>query len=196
MAQKLPDVFSTHSAAKFCRVTPMTIIRWIDEGRIKAYKTPGGHRRIMRADLEAFCRDNQIPMQWEDRVDAGTQRVLIVDDDPTVVDSILDAIFDDEDADADTAYKVEHTNNAFEAGRQVATFRPHILFLDVGLPGIDPPAVARLVHQDPATSHTRVIAVAADGSVEKVGFDDVLQHPIAKRAVLRITGPLPSIMGK
>ncbi len=87
MAQKLPDVFSTHSAAKFCRVTPMTIIRWIDEGRIKAYKTPGGHRRIMRADLEDFCRRNQIPMQWEDRVDAGTQRVLIVDDDPSVVES-------------------------------------------------------------------------------------------------------------
>ena len=56
MAKKIPDVFSTHSAAKFCRVTPMTIIRWIDEGRIKAYKTPGGHRRIMRADLEDFCR--------------------------------------------------------------------------------------------------------------------------------------------
>ena len=63
MAKKLPDVFSTHSAARFCRVTPMTIIRWIEEGRIKAYKTPGGHRRIMRADLEDFCRRSQIPMQ-------------------------------------------------------------------------------------------------------------------------------------
>ena len=33
MGKKIPDVFSTHSAARFCRVTPMTIIRWIDEGR-------------------------------------------------------------------------------------------------------------------------------------------------------------------
>ncbi len=193
MAQKLPDVFSTHSAAKFCRVTPMTIIRWIDEGRIKAYKTPGGHRRIMRADLEDFCRRNQIPMQWEDRVDAGTQRVLIVDDDPSVVESILDAIFDDAEADANTAYKVEHTDNAFDAGRQVATFRPHILFLDVGLPGIDPQAVARLVHRDPVTSHTRVVAISPDGSVERVAFDDVLEHPIARKAVRRITGPLPNL---
>ncbi len=193
MAKKLPDVFSTHSAAKFCRVTPMTIIRWIDEGRIKAYKTPGGHRRIMRADLEAFCRQNQIPMQWEDRVDAGTQRVLIVDDDPSVVDAILDGIFDDANADANSAYKVEHTNNAFDAGRLVSTFRPHILFLDVGLPGIDPQQVARLVHQDAATSHTRVVAISADGSCERVEFDDVLQHPIAKGAVRRITGPLPSL---
>jgi CheY-like chemotaxis protein len=63
----------------------------------------------------------------------------------------------------------------------------------VSLPGIDPQAVARLIHEDPSTSHTRIIAIAEDGSVEKVGFDDVLQHPIAKRAVRRITGPLPSL---
>ena len=56
MVPKIPDVFSTHTAARFCRVTPMTIIRWVDESRIRAYKTPGGHRRIMRADLEDFCR--------------------------------------------------------------------------------------------------------------------------------------------
>ncbi len=193
MQQKLPDVFSTHSAAKFCRVTPMTIIRWIEEGRIRAYKTPGGHRRIMRADLEDFCRQNQIPMQWEDRVDAGTRRVLIVDDDPTVVDAILDAIFDEPDAQATDAYKVEHTDNAFEGGRLVAAFRPHIMFLDVGLPGLDPQAVAQAVHQDPATAHTRVVAIASDGTCEPVDFDDVLARPIAKKAVRQITGPLPSL---
>ena len=63
---KRPDVFSTHSAAKYCRVTPMTIIRWVEEGRIKAYKTPGGHRRIMRADLDDFCRTAGIPIDWHE----------------------------------------------------------------------------------------------------------------------------------
>ncbi len=193
MSTKLPDVFSTHSAAKFCRVTPMTIIRWIDEGRIKAYKTPGGHRRIMRADLEAFCRENQIPMQWEDRVEGGTRRILIVDDDPNVVESILDAIFDEEDKDTTDAFQVEHANNAFDGGRLLHTFRPHVMFLDVAMPGLDAPGVARKVHSDPTTSSVRVVAIGADGA-SVVGFDDVLQQPIAARQVRRITGPLPSLL--
>lgn len=191
---KVPDVFSTHSAAKFCRVTPMTIIRWIDEGRIRAYKTPGGHRRIMRADLEDFCRRAEIPVQWEDRVDPeGTRRVLIVDDDPSVVDAILDAIFDDAEARATDAYEVEHTDNPFDAGRLVSTFRPHIVFLDLDLPGVDAHAVARSIRRDPATVQARLVGIATDGSHESFDFDDVLNRPIAKKAVRRITGPLPDL---
>ncbi len=192
MAQKLPDVFSTHSAAKFCRVTPMTIIRWIDEGRIRAYKTPGGHRRIMRADLEDFCRENGIPMQWEDRVDHGTRRVLIVDDDATVVDAILDAIFDEGTEDA---FKVEHTDNAFDAGRIVQQFRPHIVFIDVDLPGVDATEVARSIHRDPAMRSARIVGITGDRVEDRVELDATLQRPIAPKAVRKITGPLPKLPG-
>ena len=193
MANKIPDVFSTHSAAKFCRVTPMTIIRWIDEGRIKAYKTPGGHRRIMRADLEDFCRRNEIPMQWEERVTTGTRRVLIIDDDPSVVHAILDALFDDEAKDTEAAFEVEHTNNAFDAGRLLNTFRPDVVFLDLQLPGVDAKAVAHTIRTDPATAAARVIGIGADGSHKPVDVDEVLSRPIAKQAVQRVTGPMPTL---
>ncbi len=193
MGQKIPDVFSTHSAAKFCRVTPMTIIRWIDEGRIRAYKTPGGHRRIMRADLEAFCRRAQIPMQWEDRVDTGTRRVLIIDDDPTVVDAILDAIFDDETAQQSDAYEVEHADNAFDGGRMFLQIRPHIVFLDLGLPGLDATQVTQAMHDQPGGERARVIGIADDDAPAAEGLDAVLGRPLAKKAVRRATGPLPKL---
>lgn len=194
MSDKIPDVFSTHSAARFCRVTPMTIIRWIEEGRIRAYKTPGGHRRIMRADLEDFCRQAGIPMQWEDRVESGTRRILIVDDDPTVVDAILDAIVDDGRSDDGDAYQVEHTDNLFDAGRLIAGFRPHVVFVDVNLPGLDPRRVARSIRVDPATAGTRVVGIASDGTCAPIDeFDAMLQRPIAKKAVRRITDPLPRL---
>jgi excisionase family DNA binding protein len=195
MSAKLPDVFSTHSAARFCRVTPMTIIRWIEEGRIRAYKTPGGHRRIMRADLEDFCRTNGIPMQWEDRVDAGgTRRILIIDDDPAVVDAILDALFDDSRESKDDAYEVQHTDNLFDAGRLVSGFRPHVVFVDVNLPGIDPTRVAKSIRVDPAVAAARVVGIASDGTVKPLeDFDEVLNRPIHKKAVRRITDPLPRL---
>jgi excisionase family DNA binding protein len=196
MSRKVPDVFSTHSAAKFCRVTPMTIIRWIEEGRIRAYKTPGGHRRIMRVDLEDFSRRNGIPFLWEERVENNeVRRLLIVDDDKSTVDAILDAIFDDADEASQGAWEVEHTDNAFDAGRLVGSFRPDLVFVDVNLPGVDAARMARAIRTDPATTHARVVAITQDGTYKPVEFDDVINRPIAKKAVRRLTDPIPAIKG-
>lgn len=190
MAKSIPDVFSTHSAAKFCRVTPMTIIRWIEEGRIKAYKTPGGHRRIMRADLEDFCRRSGIPMQWEVRVDKDeTQRVLIIDDDRSVVDAIIDVVVDDRSGKSDT-FSVEHADNAFDAGRLLVEFRPHFVFLNVGMAGVTAQQVAMSVQADRGATQARLIAVLGADAPKPALFDEVLRHPIAASAIQAITGPV------
>lgn len=196
MTGKVPDVFSTHSAARFCRVTPMTIIRWIEEGRIRAYKTPGGHRRIMRGDLEDFCRRSGIPFLWEERVEnAEVRRLLIVDDDRSTVEAILDAIFDEDDESNQSSWEVEHTDNAFDAGRLVNSFRPDLVFVDVNLPGVDAAKMARSIRTDPATTNARVVAITQDGTYQPVEFDDFINRPIVKKAVRRLTDPIPTIKG-
>jgi excisionase family DNA binding protein len=43
---------STGQAAKECSVTPDTILKWIRSGQLPARRTPGGHHRIDRRDLE------------------------------------------------------------------------------------------------------------------------------------------------
>ncbi len=43
---------STGQAAKVCSVTPDTILKWIRSGRLPARRTPGGHHRIDRRDLD------------------------------------------------------------------------------------------------------------------------------------------------
>ena len=193
MTLNVPDVFSTHSAARFCRVTPMTIIRWIEEGRIRAYKTPGGHRRIMRTDLEDFSRRNGIPFLWEERVENNdVRRLLIVDDEKSTAEAILDAIFDAGDESTQGAWEVVHTDNAFDAGRLVSSFRPDLVFVDVNLPGVDAARMANAIRTDPATSQARVVAITHDG-YRPVEFDDVINRPIAKKAVRRLTDPIPNI---
>ena len=44
-------VFTTFEAAKLCHVSPLSIINWVNAGRLAAFRTPGGHRRIRREDL-------------------------------------------------------------------------------------------------------------------------------------------------
>lgn len=48
------DWVSTHRAGRECGVTAVTIIRWIETGKVPAFKTAGGHRRIRRDDLDKF----------------------------------------------------------------------------------------------------------------------------------------------
>ena len=56
------SVFTTFEAAKLCHVSPLSIINWVNAGRLPAFRTPGGHRRIRREDLVRFMRENGIPI--------------------------------------------------------------------------------------------------------------------------------------
>jgi excisionase family DNA binding protein len=42
---------STGEAAALCAVTPDTVLKWIQAGKITAHRTPGGHHRIPRSVL-------------------------------------------------------------------------------------------------------------------------------------------------
>lgn len=41
------------AAARVLEVSPATIRRWCDEGRLSVRRTLGGHRRVKRTDVEA-----------------------------------------------------------------------------------------------------------------------------------------------
>jgi excisionase family DNA binding protein len=68
--------YSTHDVARICHVTPMTVIRWIEDGKLPAFKTVGGHRRIRGPDLMTFCTSRGIPLPR-----TATGGILLVDGD-------------------------------------------------------------------------------------------------------------------
>jgi len=39
-------------ASEMLRVSPRTITRMADDGKVRSFRTPNGHRRIIKADLE------------------------------------------------------------------------------------------------------------------------------------------------
>lgn len=45
---------SISEASKMLGVTEVTLRQWTDEGKIKAFVTPGGHRRYSQAELKKF----------------------------------------------------------------------------------------------------------------------------------------------
>ncbi len=49
------DWVSLGPASRFLGVDPDTLRRWADAGRVRAFATPGGHRRFSRTDLERLA---------------------------------------------------------------------------------------------------------------------------------------------
>jgi excisionase family DNA binding protein len=55
----VPDWLSLDDAARRLSVHPATLRDWADRGRIRTYRTPGGHRRFSEADvMEMGARAN------------------------------------------------------------------------------------------------------------------------------------------
>jgi len=151
----MEKIFTVFQASKYCNVSPKTIINWIDAGHIEAYRTVGGHRRIKKDDLEAFMRKQGIPVPEEEPT-LERKRILIVDDDPIIVETLVQALEEDEHD-----YEIISASDGFEAGIQVNHFKPHLLILDIMMPGMDGWQAARELKANLATKDIPILAATA-----------------------------------
>lgn len=157
----MEDILTVVQASKICRVSPKTIINWIESGHIEAYRTVGGHRRIRRRDLERFMRRQGMPLPEEETVEQR-YRILVVDDDPIIVETIVQALEEDEHD-----YEVVSAADGFEAGLQVNHFRPHLVILDIMMPDIKGYDVCKKIKEAEETRQTKIIVLSAYLDEEK-----------------------------
>ena len=185
-------ILTVFKASKYCNVSPKTIINWIESGHIEAYKTVGGHRRIKKSDLESFMMKQGIPIPKED-IEEERIRILVVDDDPIIVETIVQALEEDE-----YDYEVISASDGFEAGIQVNHFRPHLLILDIMMPDIKGYEVCKKIKSGEDTKNIKIIVLSAYLDEEKfkkmkdygadVCFSKPLPLPQLKEEVARLLG--------
>ena len=154
-------VFTTFETAKLCHVSPLSIINWVNAGRLPAFRTPGGHRRIRRDDLIRFMRDTGIPLPDDLREGSGRPKVLVVDDEASIRELLAEHL-----TTRGTPFEALAASDGFEAGRLMATFRPDVVLLDLRMPGLDGFQVCRTIKADPETSSTIVVAMTGYFSPE------------------------------
>ncbi|MGV3604969.1 MAG: response regulator [Planctomycetaceae bacterium] len=168
-------VFTTGEAAKICKVSQQTIIRCFDNGTLKGFRVPGSRfRRIPRAELFSFMRDNGIPT---DALESGKRKILIVDDDQDLVELMVDAFS------RDGRFELKTANNGFDAGMLVKEFRPDLVVLDVMLPDINGKEVCQRVRSDSTLEAVKIICISGMVEQDKVadlrasGANDFMQKP-------------------
>jgi excisionase family DNA binding protein len=157
----MDDTLTVFTASKYCNVSSKTIINWVDDGHIKSYRTVGGHRRIKKDDLEAFMRKQGIPIP-EEKETGDRKKILVVDDDLIIVESIVQALEEDEHD-----YDVISASDGFEAGLQVKHFNPDLLILDIMMPDIKGFEVCKKIKSNEDTRHIKIIVLSAYLDEEK-----------------------------
>src|SRR5438045_6176710 len=104
----MKSVFTTGEAAAICKVSQQTIIRCFDSGPLRGFRVPGSRfRRNPRDALVAFMKDNGIP---PDALDSGKSKILVVDDDPEIVELFVDVL------ERDGRFEVKTASTGYDTG--------------------------------------------------------------------------------
>ena len=161
----MKDLFTTGEAAEVCKVSQQTIIRCFDSGRLEGFRVPGSKfRRIPRQSLVKFMRDNSIPL---DALESGKRKILVVDDDPEIVELIVDVLTRDGKFDVKTA------SSGYEAGIATQRFRPDLILLDYMLPDVNGNVVCQTIRRNPEFENIKIIIVS--GVVKQDEIDQLLK---------------------
>lgn len=185
--------FGTHDIARICQVTPPTIGRWIEEGKLPSFKTAGGHRRVWGEDLAIFLKSHNIPVPAE--LNLSTP-ILIVDDEPEMrrfIRRVITTSFPE--------LEVHEAGDGFEAGHKITTILPALVILDLRLPGMDGFKVCRTVRADPAFKNLKILAISGVGVEEakrqilEAGADYFMPKPFGPEELAeRLKAMLPGTM--
>ncbi len=170
--------------AGLCDVSYRSVLKWIEEGKLKAYQTPGGHNRVNVQDLINFLKRYNMPVPDQLRGSKEKSRILIVDDDKNMVKSIRRALR------VTKKFEIETAFNGFDAGRKIYEFRPDLVILDIRMPGMDGYEVTKQIKQEEFGENIRIIAISAffesegKGKIRKLGADICIDKPFDNQRLL------------
>jgi excisionase family DNA binding protein len=184
------EPLTTGDVAGLCHVSHVTVFRWIKRGLLKAYSTPGGHYRIHRENFLRFLEEQEMPVPESFR-NSGPCNVLVVDDDKAVLDVVHRALTLSE-----AKYRVDRASSGYEACIKIGDKKPHLIILDLIMPGVDGFEVMKVVRSNPETSNCRILVLSGFSSQENIrkakknGADMFLNKPIDVEVLLGKIGEL------
>jgi signal transduction histidine kinase/ActR/RegA family two-component response regulator len=118
-------------------------------------------------------------------------RVLFVDDDAVIVETMGDLL-------RDMGYEVRVAHSGREALEVSAGFRPEAVLLDIGMPGMNGYEVARQMRARPETEHASLVAITGYGQEDdrqrahEAGFDEHLTKPVRAADLQRVLNAVRS----
>ncbi len=160
------DVCSTREAAERLGVSLRTVQLWSEAGLLRAWKTPGGHRRILTASIDELLKRRTVV--GTRRAPGGDFPVLVVEDEPD-----FRQLFELHLRSWGLPIHLASVPSGFDALLQIGASQPDLLITDLRMPGIDGFEMLRALKASGAIGELEIIVVTA-----------LTEHTIAERGGL------------
>lgn len=174
--------------ASYCDVNLRTVIRWIENGKLKGFKLPGrGNNRVLVDDFIDFLERHDMPIPAQLQGDA-TPSILIVDDEMPVARSIQRVA-------RRAGYDTIIATGGFEAGVKLSQYNPRLMTLDLSMPGMDGYSVIQFTREQEAYKKLKILVISAldDASLQKaldMGADAALTKPFSNHDLTELMDTL------
>ena len=118
------------------------------------------------------------------------KRVLVVDDDPEIVELFVDVL------ERDGRFEVKTANTGYDAGIITSEFEPDLIILDYMLPDINGNVVCKTIRSKPEMEHTKIVIVSGVVNQDEInellrsGADEFVKKPFNIEKLIERVGQL------
>ena len=150
---------TTTEAAAILGVSVATVQLWVERGLLEAWKTSGGHRRILRDSVNSMVYNNKTgglgTIANADAEEPARLRVLVVDDDPDLL-----RLYATQLKRWPMQPEVTVMDNAIAALLVIGRTPPDLLIADLHMPGVDGFSVLRILQRTPELASVKIVVVS------------------------------------
>jgi excisionase family DNA binding protein len=183
---------TTREAATMLGVSVGTVQLWVESGLLQAWKTAGGHRRVLRDSVDHLLHKESIPSPVptapaQPSFSPHRLSVMVVEDDANLL-----RLYDANISRWPMAPEVTLVSNAVEALLLLGQKSPDLLITDLNMAGMDGFKMLNVLHNSPSMANTTFVVVTGLDEAEitsKGGVPagiEVLQKPISFSRLLTV----------
>lgn len=188
--QPADETVTTREAAELLGISLRTAQLWVEAGVLKAWKTVGGHRRILKTSVQQLLQERATASSPKDAPSDGNDefRILVVEDEPSLL-----RLYELTMAGWKPPVKVRLVNSGWEALMAIGQAKPDLLVTDLRLPGMDGFRMLRVLMADPSfTKKMDIVVVTGMDRGEMEAFGGVpegitvMQKPLSFDALEKL----------
>ncbi len=155
---------STREAAQLLGVSQRSVQNWVDEGKLRASLTAGGHRRLDPKEVEGFLLNNlnttpnsstpsKVISSNQDS-EGNVLRVLVVEDEPLIL-----RLYALRFAEFSIPHRLFQAGTPLQAVFMAGRHLPHLIFTDLHMPQIDGLQMIYELIKRPEMQQTKIVVV-------------------------------------
>lgn len=203
--QDSADDCTTLEVARRLGMAVRSVQLMVDRGELRAWKTPGGHRRISRSSVDQWLATRQAPERGQTagaggvvgtagaaapgrRARRSSSRVLLIEDSrhfQNLVALLMQQQF--------PAVELHVADDGIAGLALAGRLQPQVLLVDILLPGIDGATLITGLRSNPAFHGTRLIVITSLHGEELAPYRFALQGvPVVHKP--RLAMELPALL--